>query len=186
MSHDISIHPDKAVNLADILKGSADAAAMDAPTALPRLPRTNRATTALGRFQAETDAESFDVNLRLSCDGPRKCLQLVFSREKKTLGYIPTEVRPGSFLLRGIWVNLDLRCRGLASIFLALWIQMCEQLEVSMATERIHKPVLAIVLQKFGLVGFGSSARFRYESHLTFFWGSVRLWKALNHGSLVT
>eukprot|EP00439_Symbiodinium_sp_Y106_P086496 s39_g33.t1 len=137
MSHDISIHPDKAVNLADILKGSADAAAMDAPTALPRLPRTNRATTALGRFQAETDAESFDVNLRLSCDGPRKCLQLVFSREKKTLGYIPTEVRPGSFLLRGIWVNLDLRCRGLASIFLALWIQMCEQLEVSMATERL-------------------------------------------------
>ncbi|OLP96706.1 hypothetical protein AK812_SmicGene20997 [Symbiodinium microadriaticum] len=111
----------KAIHLADVLKASADAVAMDASTALPRLPRTNRATTALGRFQTETDAESFDVNLRLSCDGPRKCLQLVFSREKKTLGYIPTEVRPGAFLLRGIWVNLDLRCRGLASIFLALW-----------------------------------------------------------------
>ncbi|CAE7280463.1 unnamed protein product, partial [Symbiodinium pilosum] len=111
---------------------------------------TNKATTALGRFQACDEAESFDVNVRLSCDGQRKCLQLVFSKEKKTLGFIPTEVKPGEFILRGIWVNLDLRSRGLASIFLSLWIQLCELLEVAMATERIHKPVLSIVLQKFG------------------------------------
>ncbi|CAJ1425807.1 unnamed protein product [Effrenium voratum] len=115
------------------------------------LPCNNKATTGLGRFQAE-DASHVDVLARLNCDGQRQCLQLLFSRERKTLGYIPTEVKEGSFVLRGMWVNQDLRCKGLASMFLALWLQLCDMLEVTPLTERIHKPILSLVLQKFGFV----------------------------------
>ncbi|CAE8683074.1 unnamed protein product, partial [Polarella glacialis] len=50
-------------------------------------------TTAIGQFTSPCLEQTFDLNLRLSSDTTqgRRCLQLVFARQKKTVGYIPME-----------------------------------------------------------------------------------------------
>ncbi|CAL1131799.1 unnamed protein product, partial [Cladocopium goreaui] len=111
----------------------------------------NKGTTNLGRFQ-RSEEEPLEIMVKLTCDVERKCLQLLFGQGKKKLGFIPTEVKPGEFILRGMWVNEELRGRGLASLFLALWLKLCLMLEVTPLTDRIHKPILSLVLQKFGFV----------------------------------
>eukprot|EP00435_Cladocopium_sp_Y103_P059879 s235_g21.t1 len=122
----------------------------------------NKGTTNLGRFQRSTDEEPLELMVKLTCDLERKCLQLLFGQGKKKLGFIPTEawwaplmcleLKPGEFILRGMWVNEDLRGQGLASLFLALWLRLCLMLDVTPLTDRIHKPILSLVLQKFGFV----------------------------------
>lgn len=111
----------------------------------------NKGTTNLGRFQ-RSEEEPLEIMVKLTCDVERKCLQLLFGQGKKKLGFIPTEVKPGEFILRGMWVNEELRGQGLASLFLALWLKLCLMLEVTPLTDRIHKPILSLVLQKFGFV----------------------------------
>eukprot|EP00434_Breviolum_minutum_P034697 symbB.v1.2.030712.t1/scaffold3492.1/size55497/2 len=115
----------------------------------------NKATTNLCRFEM-ANMEPLEVMARLTCDADRQCVSLIFGQGKKKLGYIPTEVKPGHWILRGMWVNEELRSRGLASMFLALWLRLCQILEVTPLTDRIHKPILALVLQKFGFVAQAS------------------------------
>ncbi|CAE8597911.1 unnamed protein product, partial [Polarella glacialis] len=65
----------------------------DGPQQPLRLARMDAKTTAIGQFTSPCLEQTFDLNLRLSSDTTqgRRCLQLVFARQKKTVGYIPME-----------------------------------------------------------------------------------------------
>merc|ERR1712139_74058 len=43
-----------------------------------------------------------------------------------------------------------MRGKGLASVLMALWLQLCMELELTPATKRIDKPVISLMLHKFG------------------------------------
>ena len=54
-------------------------------------------------------------------------------------------------LLMGMWIEPKFRGNGWATIFMAVWIQLCHKAGVSnIATEIINKPILALLLTKFG------------------------------------
>lgn len=116
------------------------------------MPRRDKRTVVLGCFDGGRSERSFDVNARVKMDREKQCLQLQFLRQKKPIGYIPVEVKRGCFVFRGMSVNEELRGQGLSSLFLAIFLDYCFQLEVTPVTDKMDKPVIALILQKFGFV----------------------------------
>mmetsp|Transcript_79931 Transcript_79931/g.222695 ORF Transcript_79931/g.222695 Transcript_79931/m.222695 type:complete len:290 (+) Transcript_79931:145-1014(+) len=113
-----------------------------------RLVGQNIRTTVIGRYD---DADfCFDVGVRLEMDRQMRALQVVFVRDKKTIGYIPIEVKDTCFALRGMSVSDQQRGRGLSLTFLAIFLDICSRLGVSAITNKIDKPIISLVLQKFG------------------------------------
>ena len=56
-----------------------------------------------------------------------------------------------SSLFMGMWIEPEFRGNGWSTIFMAVWIQLCHKAGVSnIATETINKPILALLLTKFG------------------------------------
>ena len=91
------------------------------------------------------------------------CLKLVFrlgagagldgtERETK-VGYMLVEhPTPQQSCLRGMLVNEDLRGQGLSTVLVAAWLQLCLTVGATPSTNRIDKPLIALVLGKFGFV----------------------------------
>ncbi|CAK0896972.1 unnamed protein product, partial [Prorocentrum cordatum] len=61
----------------------------------------------------------------------------------------------------GVHVSEGLRGRGLASLvgFVAAWLQLCFRLDVAPSTDRIDKPVVSLLLQKFGFAPLQETCR---------------------------
>merc|ERR1712151_495738 len=52
--------------------------------------------------------------------------------------------------LRGMSVSEHFRGQGLSFKFIAIWLELCALLDAGVATNRIDKPIVSLVLQKFG------------------------------------
>ena len=56
-----------------------------------------------------------------------------------------------SFLV-GMQVNKKYRGKGLANIFMGIWLHLCTTIDANPGSEEINKPLLALVLTKFGFI----------------------------------
>jgi len=52
--------------------------------------------------------------------------------------------------LLGLYITEDQRGKGLANIFIAVWLQLCVRTNTLPRSEKINKPLLSLVLSKFG------------------------------------
>merc|ERR1712194_600977 len=59
----------------------------------------------------------------------------------------------------------DLRGQGLSTIFLAIWLELCFKLELVPATEKIDKPVISLILQKFGFTPVSQNTQIEVAQH---------------------
>eukprot|EP00668_Euglena_longa_P034982 GGOE01044922.1.p1 GENE.GGOE01044922.1~~GGOE01044922.1.p1 ORF type:complete len:268 (-),score=16.24 GGOE01044922.1:5-808(-) len=83
-------------------------------------------------------------------------LQLWFTQDRKTIGYVLFDLTASASALWGMSVSPCRRRTGLAAIFVALWLQLCARLGVRPSTRRIDKPLLSLVLQRFGFEPLGT------------------------------
>jgi len=80
---------------------------------------------------------------------------------------------PVTSALRGMLVADDCRGKGYARLFLAIWLRLCHRTNVTPATTRINKPLLALTLIRLGFTPLRGHhlATISYENHLR---GGVR------------
>mmetsp|Transcript_2922 Transcript_2922/g.3426 ORF Transcript_2922/g.3426 Transcript_2922/m.3426 type:complete len:369 (-) Transcript_2922:564-1670(-) len=85
---------------------------------------------------------------------------------------VPVAV-PVTSALRGMLVSDGCRGKGYARLFLAIWLKLCLRADVTPATTRINKPLLALTLVRLGFTPLRGHhlATISYENHLR---GSVR------------
>jgi hypothetical protein len=66
------------------------------------------------------------------------------------------EREKGDFILNssllGMYIDETQRGKGLASICMAIWLQLCLRAKAQPRTEKINKPLLSLVLCKFGFL----------------------------------
>jgi len=81
---------------------------------------------------------------------------------------------PVTSALRGMLVADDCRGKGYARLFLAIWLRLCHRADVTPATTRINKPLLALTLVRLGFTPLRGHhlATISYENHLK---GGVRV-----------
>ena len=107
----------------------------------------------IGKF-VDPARVSFEVSVKQDKRPATHSLEMLFSTRKvaksKKLGFILFEVKGDAFYLRGMSVNDEWRGKGLAVSFLATWLSVCGALGVAPRTERMDKPLVSLVLQKFG------------------------------------
>eukprot|EP00667_Euglena_gracilis_P022037 EG_transcript_24344 len=103
---------------------------------------------------------AFRIMLRLPKGHDRRQrpmdLQLWFTEDRKTIGYVLFDLTASASALWGMSVNPPRRRTGLASLFVSLWLQLCICWGVEPRTRRIDKPLLSLVLQRFGFTPLSS------------------------------
>jgi hypothetical protein len=77
---------------------------------------------------------------------------------------------------RGMWINEDLRGNGLSKIFLAIWLRVCLVAGFSPHTHRIDKPLLSLVLHRFGFVPTSRACELEVSSGGPEDGGRLHLW----------
>jgi len=97
------------------------------------------------------------VVLRRDKNEASKCVNLLFTRNRKKVGYILLEVTDLGLALRGMRINEEIRGRGLAKAFLSVWLLLCRKVGAQPQTCRIDKPIICLVLQN--TFGFTQKAR---------------------------
>lgn len=107
-------------------------------------------TTTVGHFTDSDRGLSFEVCLRPDRNSKMQCIDLLFVRSQKTIGYILIEVLESSFVLRGMHVSEHLRGEGLATTFMAIWLFVCFEFSVVPETTIMDKPIITVLLQKYG------------------------------------
>mmetsp|Transcript_95273 Transcript_95273/g.188814 ORF Transcript_95273/g.188814 Transcript_95273/m.188814 type:complete len:273 (-) Transcript_95273:26-844(-) len=147
-----------------------------------RIPKLDRRTIAIGRFGelGANSGDEFDVHLRLSTDqgGRRRLLQLLFARQKRSIGFVPIELGDRVLLLRGISMKGYVE----KPLFVAIWLELCFLLGLAPRTARIDKPLVALALQRFGFACLSSKGHPievlapATEDGTVILWSENRLW----------
>mmetsp|Transcript_72114 Transcript_72114/g.203733 ORF Transcript_72114/g.203733 Transcript_72114/m.203733 type:complete len:207 (-) Transcript_72114:68-688(-) len=110
----------------------------------------------VGRYcEGQGDGEiSFDVGLRPDRNSQSNCLNFVFlAADGKKMGYLLVENQgPQSSALRGMALSKELRGRGLSKLLLAVWLHVCSAVGARPRTNRIDKPLISLLLRRFGFV----------------------------------
>lgn len=106
----------------------------------------------VGTFENPRAELTLGIGWRLDKNSTTDCLEVMLTRGDKTMGYVLVELLGGTLALRGMTVYDELRGKGLASLLIALWLKLCVELKLPAATKKIDKPVISLMLQKFGFV----------------------------------
>ena len=79
-------------------------------------------------------------------------LDLVLMDGRKKIGFMLLEFTAGKgLIMRGMKVNDSFKRRGLSYLFLSVWVLLSQKLgDYRLETKPIDKPLIAMVLQKFG------------------------------------
>lgn len=131
----------------------------------------------IGHFADLTNGLWFGLGWRLDKNQATNCFELTLTKEDRTIAYMLVEVAHKAFALRGINVYDNYRGLGLSSLLVATWLKLCWLLGVSPSTKKIDKPVISLVLQKFGFQACNrnTTLEVRAESGEN---GEVVLWSA--------
>mmetsp|Transcript_9632 Transcript_9632/g.10971 ORF Transcript_9632/g.10971 Transcript_9632/m.10971 type:complete len:251 (+) Transcript_9632:167-919(+) len=118
---------------------------------LTRIGRGRRAYYRLGQFQDSEKQLKFDIGVRFNYDIQTNAIQLLFCESTRiVLGFILLEIKDLSCALRGMKTSENVRGKGLSYVFVACWLEICKRLNVQPSANRIDKPLICLVLTKFG------------------------------------
>lgn len=104
----------------------------------------------VGRFEDPEFGVSLGIGWRLDKNDKRDCFEITLTRDDKTVAYVLIELLDDTFALRGMNVYEEFRGKGLAGVLTALWLKLCAELNCPPSTKKIDKPVISLMLQKFG------------------------------------
>ena len=118
-------------------------------------PRTRRFAVIIGQYIDKVDDLSFDVTLRFDNNSNKRCVELEFVElegKLKSFGYVLIEIQGEAFVFRGMHIKESMRGRGLSNLFMAIWLKVCIILQAEPRTIKMEKPLLMLVLLKYGFV----------------------------------
>jgi tRNA A64-2'-O-ribosylphosphate transferase len=133
------------------------------------------------------------VGLQVDKNPDYNCIKLIALSAGRKIAYMLLEHPPtpeATSCLRGMLVNNDYRGHGVSTLLVATWLRLCLNAGMTPSTNRIDKPLIALVLQKFGFVPaqgsvsviVGSSG----EDGKLVVWSSVGLSGTFSHRDLRT
>eukprot|EP00038_Savillea_parva_P016285 m.16486 g.16486 ORF g.16486 m.16486 type:complete len:903 (+) comp3390_c0_seq1:1-2709(+) len=102
-----------------------------------------------------TEAPAVPITLGLQPDkNPLyNYIKLIVLQGQRKVGYVLLEHPTASrSCLRGMLVNEDLRGCGVGTLLVASWMRLCLMTGLEPCTNRIDKPLIALLLHKFGFV----------------------------------
>lgn len=102
---------------------------------------------------AEEEDECFTVALQRDCHPTRHFVKLSFVTQGVSAGFLLLEIPQGEAgfsALRGMRIADPFRSHGLSMLFLACWVQLCLEMGLTPRANRIDKPIICLLLHKFG------------------------------------
>lgn len=140
---------------------------------LPKRKSIQHVTVA--SFRGSESHQSFDVSLILEKCPDMTAARICFTQTRRSLGYLSFANVNGRLVLRGMQVTEGFRGLGLSTIFFAVWLDLCSKLGALPCTMLIDKPLICLVLQKFGFVPVHRTlvAELSLDDHEC---GSIVLW----------
>lgn len=110
-----------------------------------KVGRGRKAFRKIGKYRNE-----IDIGIRLDQNNTNECIQMVFKRENRSMGFLLMEMKNDRCSFRGMKVEMEFRGMGYSSVFMGIWLLVCSHLGIEPDTNRIDKPLLSLLLARFG------------------------------------
>lgn len=109
----------------------------------------------MGEFEDSGKDICLSVILHVEKNPDLRALQILFKNQRKTAAYVLLEVSEteegavSALVLRGMWIDEQLRGAGMSKVLMAVWVLLCLKLEVAFGSKVIDKPLISLALLGF-------------------------------------
>lgn len=97
----------------------------------------------------------WNIVIRQTKESSGNCFTIFIDQDAETIGYIPVQVENGKLLFLGMYIDDSMRGKRLSTLFMGVYLKICEYLGLKIETGRMRKVLLIKSLVKFGFEPLG-------------------------------